>query len=389
MKKNLKLFKDCKKKLGLLHKQHLYRQLHILKNKKDFSSNDYLSLSQIQALRKQVITALQKGLPFTAKGSRLLGGQSLLHQQTEKLFAQFVGRPEALFFSSGWHANTGLIATLTTTNTALFSDQLNHASLIEGCRLSNPQVYIYPHKNLNKLEDLLKKVKVKHKIIITESVFSMDGTQAPLQELSTLALKHNALCIIDEAHATGIYGKKGAGLCTLLKEKSHIISVHPCGKALSTRGCFVAGPLVLKDYLINKCKSFIYTTASSDLELFLVKNHLQFLQKHPERRKTLKQKALMFRSYLKNIFVGGDKDSPIVPVFAKSTQKALKIAGLLQSKGYDIRAIRYPSVPKGSSRLRIIIHYNHTDKELKKLAYMLQTEGKMYLKQKHDKNKNF
>ena len=339
----------------------------------DFSSNDFLSLADCSQIRKKLISALKSGIPLSAGSSRLIRGHNQQHEQAEFLFQQWIGRPSALFFSSGYLANIGILSALGK-DVVFFSDEFNHASLIDGCRLSGRRKHIYPHKNLNVLESLLKQAgKTKNtKVIITESVFSMDGDLAPLKELSELALKYEALLIVDEAHATGLYGKKGAGLCTLLKKKDHIISVHPCGKALSSSGAFVAGPKILKTYLINNCRPFIYSTAPVPLLLFQIQCVIEFLQKSSRRREVLKKKAQYFRDKLKVFADIGLSESAIVPVITGSNDSVLATSSLLQKKGYDIRAIRYPTVAKGGERLRICIHYNHTKKQLNELINLLK-----------------
>ena len=356
--------------LKKLKRQNLERTLK-LNQTLDFSSNDYLSLAHHSGIRKSLIQALKKNLPLSSGASRLIRGHTPWHEETESLFQKQVNRPSVLFFGSGYLANLGLISTLCK-KAIIFSDELNHASLIDGCQMSRQPCHIYSHKNMNELEDLLKKKKQKNKVIITESLFSMDGDFAPLQELSELALKYKSLLIVDEAHATGIYGLNGSGLCSPLKQKDHIISIHPCGKALSASGAFVAGPAFLREYLINKCRTFIYTTAPSPILLFHIQYVLNTLKKEPKRRELLKKKSYFFRNKIKGFTSIGESESMIIPIITRNTNLALSIEKTLQKKGYDIRAIRYPTVPKGKERLRICIHYNHTYKQLEQLAYHLK-----------------
>ena len=332
----------------------------------DFCSNDYLSLAGHKGIRAELIKALKNNIPLSAGASRLLRGQTPWHEETETLFRKWVGRESALFFSSGYLCNIGVISTFQ--DYTLFSDELNHASLIDGCRLSRNPCYIYPHKDLNKLEIYLKKTKEGKKMIITESLFSMDGDIAPLKEISELALKYKALLLVDEAHATGIFGKNGGGFLTLLKEKEHIISIHPCGKALSSNGAFVVGPKLLKKYLIHKCRPFIYTTAPYPLLLLQIKSVLNTLKKEPNRMELLKKKALYFRKKISY----GESESPIVSVVLGSAGRVLSGGRELQKRGFDVGAIRYPTVPKKTERLRICLHYNHTYKQLDSLAQSLK-----------------
>ena len=361
---------EWEKELEKLTKENLNRKLKTPTGL-DFSSNDYLSLAHHTGIRQSLIQALKKNLPLSAGASRLIRGHTHWHEETEQLFKKYVKRESALFFSSGYIANLGLIPTLCK-KSVIFSDQMNHASLIDGCRLSHSPCHIYPHKDINTLEHLLKKEPHKNKVIITESLFSMDGDFAPLEELSELALKYKTLLIVDEAHATGIYGPKGMGLCGLLKEKEHIISIHPCGKAISAKGAFIAGPAILKKYLINKCRPFIYTTAPSPVLLFHIQCVLNVLKKEAKRRELLKKKADFFRNKIKNLTPIGDSESMIIPIITGSATSALTIEKTLQKKGYDIRAIRYPTVPKGKERLRVCIHYNHTYKQLEELIHILK-----------------
>ena len=367
--------KEWSKQIGDLRKQGLERTLQTAQGL-DFSSNDFLSLSHHSFIRQKLIKALKTGIPLNAGASRLIRGQTKWHEQTEKLFQKWIGRPSALFFSSGYLANMAIISTLGK-DAVIFSDELNHASLIDGCRMLNQKKYIYPHKDLNVLEKFLKKEKEeKKKVIITESLFSMDGDRAPLKELSALALRYGALLIVDEAHSTGLYGNKGAGLCTLLKQKEHIISVHPCGKAMGASGAFIAGSKNLQPYLVNCCRPFIYSTAPHPLLLFHIQCVIKLLQKNSNRRTVLQKKAKYFRDKLKIFANIGESESAIVPLILGNNMVVLQLSKFLQNAGHDIRALRYPTVAKGQERLRICIHYNHTKKQLDDLIKNLR----MYMK---------
>lgn len=378
MKKNIQnhFFSQWNKELKELEKQNLTRKLTI-NSGLDFSSNDYLSLSDHPGIRKSLIQALKKNLPLSSGASRLIKGNTIWHEETEKLFQKWINRPATLFFSSGYIANISLINTVCK-DSILFSDQLNHASLIDACRFSKNICHIYPHKNTTELEKMLKKENHQKKVIITESLFSMDGDFAPLEEISDLALKYQALLIVDEAHTTGIYGSKGTGLCNSLKQREHIISVHPCGKALASSGAFIAGPKILKKYFINKCRPFIYTTAPSPVLLFHIQCVLNTLKNEPNRLKLLKKKAMFFRKKLKSFTDIKESESAIVPFITGSSTNALQMEKALQKNGYDIRAIRYPTVPRGKERLRICIHYNHTYKQLENLSILLKQLSKLY-----------
>ncbi len=337
----------------------------------DFCSNDYLSLQFHTGIRKNLVQALKNpAMPLSGGSSRLIRGTTIWHQELEKTLKTWIKKP-CLFFNSGYMAGTGLIATLCKKEDEVFSDQLNHASLIDGCRLSKAKVSVYKHKDIPHLHTLLKKSQRRYKFIITESLFSMDGDFAPLKALSFLSQKYKALLIIDEAHATGIYGPQGQGLSYSLGKSTPFLSLHPCGKALSTGGAFVAAPQSIKKYLINKSRPFIYTTAASPLQLQHLNLVMDTLKENPERRQTLKQKALFFRSQVQKFHPVEHSTSPIVPLLYKGNMKVTQMAKTLQKKGYDIRAIRHPTVPKGKERLRICIHYNHSFKDLKNLAQQI------------------
>ena len=270
-----------------------------------------------------------------------------------------------MVFSSGYLANIGVIPALAQGRT-VFSDELNHASLIDGIKLSKSPCKIYPHNDLNFLENLLKSVS-GDKLIVTESLFSMEGDFAPLKEISGLALKYGALLLVDEAHATGIFGHRFSGLVSELEEKEHIVSIHTCGKALGGFGAFVGSEALIKDYLINNCRSFIYTTAPPPLMLIQWKAALAVLKKESFRPLSLRKKSLNFRSTLKDQFCLKETESPIVPLLMASNRKALQTAEQLRKKGLDVRAIRFPTVPKGKERLRVVLKYSHSEEQLKAL----------------------
>ena len=353
---------------------------------KDFCSNDYLSLQFHKGIRKGLMSFLKgtvtpsprtKGdagrmnAPGSLSGgsSPLIRGYSLWHQMAEKKFQKLTGHP-SLFFNSGYMANVGVMTTVGGVGTCVFSDRLNHASLIDGCRLSRAEVQVYEHNNPSHLQSLLKKSRAKKKVIVTESLFSMDGDFAPLRELARLAERYQALLVVDEAHATGLYGPGGAGLSYPLKGPP-VIRIHPCGKALSASGAFVCAPVGVKNYLINRCRTFIYSTASPPINMHHICCVLNALENEPERREVVKNKALWFTNTLKGFCPVTPSTSPIVPVLVKGNQKALKLASFLRRGGYDVRAIRFPTVPKSQERLRVCIHYNHSMKDLKALAALL------------------
>ena len=335
----------------------------------DFISNDYLNLSSHPHIRKAMITALEEGIPLSSRASRLLSGTLSWHEKMEEHLKTFIGREGVLLFSSGYLANVGALPVLAKGKT-VFSDEFNHASLIDGISLSKSPCRVYPHNDLNVLEQLLKKEPGK-KIIVTESLFSMEGDFAPLKNLSELALRYGALLVVDEAHATGIFGSNFSGCVSDLKEKDHIVTLHTCGKALGSFGAFVGSSALIKNYLINYCRSFIYTTAPPPLLLVQWKAALEVLEKEPHRPLTLRKKALNFRTALSDLFPLEKTESPIVPILMDGAGETLKKAIQLREQGLDIRAIRYPTVPKGKERLRIVLKSDHSQEQIKHLIEKL------------------
>src|SRR5579883_900021 len=230
----------------------------------NFCSNDYLGLAESAALQKAVAEAVQRAERVGGTGSRLLSGQTEEWREVEEEFAKFAGTEAALFFTSGYGANVGLLSSLVGKDDVIFSDEQNHASLIDGMRLSGARKVIYPHLNLNALEDALRQEAGApwRKVIVTESVFSMDGDIAPLAEIANLAEKYNAALILDEAHATAVQGPSGRGLAISAGLTHRVLAlIHTCGKALASAGAFVCGSAVLKDHLVNHARTFIFSTA--------------------------------------------------------------------------------------------------------------------------------
>ena len=361
------MFEDFKSNLAERKKNKLYRQIPKQKGL-DFSSNDYLSLSSHPQIKKDIAQFLKKNRSLSSKASPLLGGLSnSLYSEVEQALKRFINRSGVLMFSSGYQANLGLIPALAKER-VIFSDELNHASLIDGIRLSQRPYHIFRHNDLKHLEALLKKEKGK-KIIITESLFSMTGDFAPLKELSNLALKYQALLFVDEAHSTGLFGKSLGGRISDLKQKNHIVTVHTGGKALASCGAFTGSSILIKNYLINNCRSFIYSTAPTPLLMAQWLSVLKLLKKESYRAKELKQKALLVRQE----FSLPITKSPILFLVLKSTQQALNVSQKLKRAGYFIPAIRWPTVPKNKQGLRLSLHFNHSLKEVKAVKKILSS----------------
>ena len=340
----------------------------------DFSSNDCLNLSDHPKIRAAMGEALEKGLPLSGRASRLLSGTSPWHEETEALLGAFLSRQGVLSFSSGYLASIGVIPALVRpAGAAVFSDELNHASLIDGVRLSRAACHIFPHRDLGALEALLKKERGE-KLIITESLFSMGGDFAPLSEISSLALKYQALLFVDEAHATGVFGPGFSGLTGHLREKEHIVSLHTGGKALGASGAFIGCSRLIKTHLINSCRSFIYTTAPPPLLMVQWKAALKVLEEEPFRPLRLRETSLRARSELSGLFPGGleKTESHILFLPAAGPSEALEKEDLLRRRGLSSGAVRWPSVPKGKEGLRIALKYQHKREDLRRLKSALR-----------------
>ena len=335
----------------------------------DFSSNDYLGLSKESSLRKSLIEFLQKDTPLSAASSRLIPGHSEIHTSTEVFLADFFSSPAGLIFNSGYAANTGVLSTLCK-NAVVFSDQLNHASIIDGIRLSRSTCHIYQHRDLEALQQLLaEENSTLPKIVVTESVFSMDGDLANLTELQNLCSKFNALLIVDEAHATGIFGATGAGLIEQAGlDRGNVLSIHTFGKALGAYGAYVACSTEIRDYLVNCCREFIFTTALPPHIVWQMQESVRFTRENSELRKRLWQNI----QYIDKKCTSTKYTSPILPIVLGSNTAVLEAEETFRSNGFEVAAIRSPSVPEGTERLRICIHADHTVEQLDQLAALIK-----------------
>ena len=360
------MFEDFKIDLCQKKQQNLYRKIDSPEALLDFTSNDYLNFSQDSQIRDEIISSLKKGMPLSASASPLLGGISSWHFTAEKMFQDFVSRPAALSFSSGCQANLGLLPALSKKR-VIFSDELNHASLIDGIRLSRRPYHIFKHNDLNHLEDLMKKSS-EPKLIVTESLFSMSGDFSDVEQISQLALKYKALLFLDEAHSTGLFGKNASGLAGQLKEKEHIITLHTGGKALAGSGAFIACSNLIKEYLINNCRSFIYSTAPSPIIMSQWTAVLRVLKRESYRAGVLAEKALQARKALGL----PQTKSPILFINLKSAEKALKASQLLKKHSCFAPAIRYPTVPKENQGLRLTLRFCHTKEQLNHVIKLIE-----------------
>ncbi len=345
----------------------------------NFASNNYLGLANSNLLKQAVIKSLNE-FGAGAGASRLLSGNLALHEQLEKILAQFKKTPAALLFNCGYMANCGLLSALSFRHDIIFSDQYNHASIIDGIILSRAKLIRYPHKDMAELRKLLiqnQQHRAK-RFIVTDSVFSMDGDIAPLRDIVDLATEFEATVIVDEAHATGIYGKNGHGITELLDLEGEVdIQMGTLGKALGGFGAFVAADSLVIDYLINKARPFIFTTALPPPAIAAALKALDIVQNRPDLRDTLLQQANWFREELKNIgFNTLNSETHIIPILVGENEKAVQFSQKLVDAGIYAPAIRPPTVPQGTARLRISLMATHKMPDLEKALQILVKIGK-------------
>lgn len=335
----------------------------------DLVSNDYLGLAEHPHLMARMRAALEEG-PAGAGGSRLLRGHHPTFDEIEERLAAFCATEAALLFSSGYSANVGLLQSLLTENDLVLSDERNHASLIDGIRLSRARKVVYRHLDLDAVADALSLPRSGRAFVVTESVFSMDGDLAPLVDLASLAEARGALLVVDEAHATGVYGPRGSGRVEELGLREGVLAtVHTGGKALGSGGAWVAGPAVLRETLINRARTFIFSTAPLPVLAAALHAGLDVVLAEPERRAEVHRKAALLRGTL--IEAGADvcgSASAIVPVIVGENEAALALAEGLLGAGFDARAVRPPTVPPGTARLRVTARYPVPDGEIRRFA---------------------
>ncbi len=342
----------------------------------NFCSNDYLGLAEEERLKRAVLEAVEKSARVGGTGSRLLSGHDPVWSELEEEFAAFAGTEAALYFSSGYAANVGLLAAVLGKDDVVFSDALNHASLIDGIRLSGARRVIYPHLNLNVLEKELSTHghETGRKIIVTESVFSMDGDIADVRAMRDLAERQGASLIVDEAHATAVHGPGGAGIVVQAGLQHEVLAVvHTCGKALASAGGFVCGSRVLRDYLVNHARTLIFSTAMPPYFAEQIRAALKFARQMNGQRESLLRRARSFAEVLRSD--GWDisgTDSQIIPLIIGGNDEALAAAECLQQQGFAIRAVRPPTVPVGSARLRLSLTVLIAEKELQRLRECLR-----------------
>lgn len=339
------------------------------------SGNDYLNLSHHPSLRKKAIE-LAKTANLASTGSRLLGGNHPLHEELESLVAAWKKSESSLLFNSGYDANMGVIQTLIRKEDIVFSDKLNHACIIDGIRGTGAVTERFNHQDFNDLERRLEKHEFSktEKFIIVESVYSMDGDITDFPSLVQLCEKYNAHLIVDEAHGTGVIGQTGAGVLERDGLMDYpLATIHTCGKALGTFGAFVSCRKSVRDYLVNKCRNFIFTTALPPWQAGLIAEAIRLVQPMTDERDYLMKLSADFRKRVaeKTKWSTGNSQTMIVPVIIGEDSEAVKIASLCREAGFDVRAVRPPTVPEGTSRLRLSFHAGIQIADMEKLAELL------------------
>jgi len=330
-----------------------------------FSSNNYLGLANHPALKAAACAAIERWGCGTG-ASRLIAGHLELHADLETALAAFKGTEAALLFPSGYQANIGALTALVGRGDHVYSDAFNHASIIDGCRLSRASVHVYPHRDIRALEaELAATPPGGRRLIVTDSVFSMDGDRAPLRALVALADAYHSWLMIDEAHATGALGPRGAGLAEA-EGMTAAIAVHvgTLGKALGAAGAYVAGSRVLVELLVNRARSFVYTTGLAPAAVAAAGAALRLIATEPERRAALARNAAALRNGLRARGLDARGDTHVVPVMVGDNRRALALADALLDRGVLAQAIRPPTVPTGTARLRVTPMATHTPAQL-------------------------
>ena len=336
----------------------------------DFCSNDYLGLSTHPEIKKASANALETwGTGSTA--SRLLSGSLELHHDLENVVAAFKGKEAALVFNSGFQANIGFIPALCNKGDIVFSDRLNHASIIDALRLSQADIVRFRHNDVNHLLELIQQRRADYKNawIVTETVFSMDGDICPLKDIIPIKNEYDCALIVDEAHATGIFGTNGSGIVEQAGCVDDVdIIMGTFSKALGSFGAYVVSERVTIDYLINCSRSFIYSTALPPAVIGANIAALEVIKREPNRRKTLLEKSAYFRSQLESFGLNLVGETQIVPWIVGENHKTIDLAQALRNKGYWVLPVRQPTVPQGQARLRFTITYDHSYEVLEQLS---------------------
>lgn len=345
----------------------------------NFSNNDYLGLSQDISIKKAIINGIKKyGNGGTS--SNLVSGHTEVHQNIEGITKNNIGFESSILFSSGYLANLGLITTISDKDSFIYADKLNHASLNDACILSRAKFFRYPHKDMELLERLLKKNKTKKKkLIVTDGVFSMDGDLADIPKLVQLAQKYDAYLYIDDAHGYGVLGKNGQGILEYFENtgpmkkipRDRIIYTITLSKAVGVSGALVNACKNIINLVVNKSRTYIYTTAEQPALIMGVERSFEIIKKNYSLRERLNKSINLFRKNINKKNLLTNSITPIQPLIIESAEKTIKISEKLNSYGFHVPAIRPPTVPNKSSRLRISISTLHSQADIKKLTKVI------------------
>ena len=381
------MLSTLRRELDQLHSKQLYRELRLIESGQGpvvqingrsvllFSSNNYLGLATHPEVIQASISATRQ-FGASSAASRLISGNMTLHEELERKIAQFKGTESAIVFSSGYMTNLGIIPALVGEKDLIIADKLNHASLMDGCRLSRAEFRIYPHKNLSRLRDLLeKRSRFRRALIVTDSVFSMDGDIAEIPELLGLAEKYDAWLLIDEAHATGVLGKSGRGSLEHfgLTVHENVIQMGTFSKALGSFGGFIVGPKTLIEYFRNTARTFFYSTslppsvlAASIQALQVVEDRVDLIHKLWENTQTFKRGVQQMQ--LEDL----GSETPIIPIVIGGIGRTLQLAEQLLVNGIFVPAVRPPTVAKGKCRLRFTMMATHTREQIERCLEVLK-----------------
>ncbi|QPB22922.1 8-amino-7-oxononanoate synthase [Rhizobium sp. 007] len=328
----------------------------------DFTSNDYLGLAQSERLKNAIAEAIGRGVAVGAGGSRLLRGNHPEHEALEEQAAAYFGTERVVYFGSGYAANVAVFSTLPQREDIIIHDALVHASAHEGIAASKARAMSVAHNDVAAFDEAIRRWRrsggTGRAWIAVESLYSMDGDRAPLAQLASIANAHDAFLVVDEAHATGVFGPGGRGFSAGLEAQDNLIVLHTCGKALGVAGALLSASAVICDYLVNRARGFIYATAPSPLMAAAVGEALRVLEDEPQRRAELDKLRAFANSALAAATGAKGSGSQILPVMIGDNARAVAIAAHMRDQGFDIRAIRPPTVPEGTARLRIAITLN-------------------------------
>ena len=383
------MLRDFEQEIKNLEARHLRRQLRITESPSDttitiegrrficMASNNYLGLANHLTVKRAAIEAIEQW-GVGAGAARLISGTMTPHDQLEQELAQYKQVEATLTFGTGYTTNLGLIPALIDRNGLILADRYCHASLIEACRLAKATLRVFHHNDVEHLEKLLKKrEKARPTLVVTEGVFSMDGDLAPLPDLLTLCQQHEAALVIDDAHGTGVMGKNGRGTIEHFGlNPQDAIQMGTLSKAIGTGGGYIAGTADLKEYLLNTAKAFIYTTAQPPAIAAAASAAIRIIQHEPARREKLWKNRDTLHAALTGLgFQLTETQSPILPITVKSSETALKMSQALYDAGIYVPAIRPPTVPKNSSRLRLTVSSEHTEEQLETVVRSLREAG--------------